>query len=359
MTKTPRLSASYLFTDWRHIRCGDLQWWSPGGSPLPLKDPPQPIVKAHATAPFMPRGIRLVTQPATKMDPTPGPAGQILYDGSVCRSWNLEFEYQDGHSVNGWSGEISKKIHVSYTESEDGFAWSQPRFSGLEMPGLTHFASCHVFIDPAAIPSQRYKRVFCAHPPAGDKAAIIAEDIQSVPHPYRDIRLRNDKVKGPIVACIYGAMSADGLSWQPMNDPLLVNFSDTDLNVYYDTTLSKYVLYTRLYHEERRSVGRAESDDFHHWGPVVPVIRPNLHWEPTVDVYTSGRTEYPGLPQYHLMFPMIYHRLTQRTESSLYSSTDGIYFDQVPGDPVIMPGDNSSWDSEMCSVLRPLVPLGF
>ena len=31
MTNAPHLAASYLFADWRHIRCGDLQWWSPGG----------------------------------------------------------------------------------------------------------------------------------------------------------------------------------------------------------------------------------------------------------------------------------------------------------------------------------------
>ena len=348
---------TYLFTDFRDIRCSDLQWWAPDGSPLPLTNPPEPIVPAHATGPFMPRGIRLATRRANKMEPSPGPTN-IMHDGGMYRSWNLEFEYDSGRTAQGWTDASPRQILVCYRESKDGFQWSEPTRSRFTMPGLTHFASSHVFIDPAGQPDQRYKMVYCTHPPEEQKAAIIKRYIQSVPYPYRDVRLRYDKVKGPIVACMYAAVSPDGFAWQPIPDPLMVNFADTDLNVYYDPIIRKYVLYMRLYHEERRTVARAESDDFYHWDPPVPIIRPSLHWAPTDDVYTSGRTGYPGLPQYHLMFPMIYHRLSQRTESHLYSSADGIGWRQVPGGPILEPGPSGSWDSEMCSVHRPLVPLG-
>ena len=53
--------------------------------------------------------------------------------------------------------------------------------------------------------------------------------------------------------------------------------------------------------------------------------------------YTNDRCTYPGLREYHLMFPMFYERFTQRSHTRMYSSHDGMVWKEVPGSPVITP----------------------
>ncbi len=60
-----------LFTDLRHICCGDLEWLSPMGDKLPLIAPLEPPVDAHARTGFVPHGVRLVAPQATKTDRLP------------------------------------------------------------------------------------------------------------------------------------------------------------------------------------------------------------------------------------------------------------------------------------------------
>jgi hypothetical protein len=117
-------------------------------------------------------------------------------------------------------------------------------------------------------------------------------------------------------------------------------------------------VYTRLYVQDRRWVGRAETDDFRNWGPVEPLLWPSLDGPLSDDIYLNGRTAYPGIPGTHLMMPMIYHRATQRSEARLYSSADGICWSEVPGGPVIEPGPAGSWDSEFVAAGKDLVPFG-
>ena len=143
----------------------------------------------------------------------------------------------------------------------------------------------------------------------------------------------------------------------------MTHMGDTDNSAYYDPWLGRYVIYTRLYTQERRIgdrrwIGRAEAEDFLHWGPVEPLIWPGLDGPLSDDIYLNARSEYPGVPEYHLMFPMIYHRYTQTSDVRLFSSGDGICWSQVPGEPVISPGGSGEWDCEFIRAGKHLVPLG-
>ena len=42
MASSTFLPKTYLFIDYRHIRCGDLEWVSPGGDRLQVAGPPEP-----------------------------------------------------------------------------------------------------------------------------------------------------------------------------------------------------------------------------------------------------------------------------------------------------------------------------
>jgi hypothetical protein len=104
-------------------------------------------------------------------------------------------------------------------------------------------------------------------------------------------------------------------------------------------------------------IARAVSDDFRTWSPAEPIIWPDLGDPLAHDIYTNCRTSYPGLPSYHLMFPMIYRRFDQTSEIHMYSSIDGRMWHRLPGGAVLEAGDFNGERVEFLSVNGSLVPL--
>ena len=341
-----------LFTDLRNIRCGDLEWLSSEGNRFPLIKPPEPQIELYARTGIMPHGIRLIAQKANKTEPLSKGIGRVIYDGGMYRSWSLKANYQTGQNLGAYSTSDPLSISIGHAESKDGFEWSEQNYCVIEVPGQTSFDGFAFFIDPKGSPEERYKAVYTAHPPKSEWQAL-AEKVEKIHPRHKDWRM---SVKN--IYCMYGIVSPDGINWAPIPEPLMIHMSDTDTTVYYDRWLDRYVMYTRLYWHERRLVGRAEAEDFRNWGPVEPLLWPKLDWAFTDDIYTNGRTEYPNLPEYHLMFPMVYHRYNQTSEIYLFSSEDGICWNQVPGSPVISPGLPGEWDSEFIVAGKDLVPLG-
>lgn len=354
MIVEPVFQKTILFTDWRHIRCSDLSWASPEGAALPLSRPPAPMVDAMPVMGQQPRGIRLIAQPAVKGAPLVFVnsidfyIGRVIYDGGMYRSWRLEAEYPpEKGSVTPVS------VTIAYAESKDGIEWKEATRSALNVPGQRFFGTFTFFIDPAGPPEERYKAVYMASPPIDEQKAIWQKHYADL-HP----RYRDERVSANRFPCLYSAISSDGLHWRAIPEPLMIHKSDTDTTVYYDQWLKRYVMYTRLYRQERRWIGRAEAEDFRHWGPVQPLIWPDLNRSPSDDIYWNARSEYPGLPAYHLMFPMVYHRDTQASDVDLYASADGICWNRVPGSPVLSPGEPGQWDSEFIYIKKDLVPFG-
>jgi hypothetical protein len=346
--KPPR---QFLFTDYRHINPGDLSWRSPDGKNLPVAGPPGPPVEARADAESVARGIRLVAQKATKEGPIEGLPNHILHDDGRYRAWSMRVDYGSGKNLGSYSRAPAKSIAISYGESKDGYAWNWREAGDVKPPDVSGIDGEYFFIDPHGPPEERYKCLYHALL-LGDRSDLWRKYQQVHPR-FRDTRLNKD-----VIRCLYGMVSPDGLTWNMIPEPLMIHFGDTDNTVYFDEWLGKYVLYTRLYWMNRRMVARAESDDFRHWTPVEPIIWPRLEDPFSWDVYTNGRSCYPGLPEHHLMFPVFYRRLTQTVETHLHSSIDGIHWDRVPAGPVIESGDPGSWDSGFLAPGKDLVPLG-
>lgn len=347
----------YLFVDIRHIIPFDLTWRSPSGETLPLINPPKPMVRAYAEPGLVPHGIRLEAQPATKTDPLPKGAfrgwSRVIFENGTYRTWSLKVEYPQGQDFGSYSKKDALSVGIVYSESKDGFEWTTRSQSTIQTPGRTSFDGFTVFVDPKGPSSERYKAVFIAYPPVGQEERLF-EKYRKVHPRYRDQRI----LERGHPFYFYAAVSPDGLNWKGVPEPLIIHCSDTDTSVYYDAWLDRYVMYTRLYPYERRIIGRAETEDFYHWGPVQPLIWPGLEGALSDDIYTNGRTEYPGLPNYHLMFPMVYHRYTQTSDVYLYSSPDGICWNKVPREPVLCHGTPGQWDSEYIIGGKDLVPFG-
>ncbi|MFH1008444.1 MAG: hypothetical protein V1800_13240 [Candidatus Latescibacterota bacterium] len=344
-----------LFTDWQHIECGHVSWLNAQGERVGIGTLPEEQVPLHASPGAVPHGIRLVAQPAQKTDPVDAWKGwgRILFDGGRYRSWYLEI---NGVSKLG-SGSAAhvgplKSVVICAVESEDGFCWTEPKRCAIHAPGHRGFDGVTFFIDPKAPPAERYKLIYCATFPEN----MYREELEAYlrqPERIRDSRISPEHRYG-----LFAAASPDGLQWTAMQGPLSLHPSDTDTTVLWDDAIGKYVMYTRMFREERRWIGRAEADSLTHWGSVEPIIWPRLDDPPDRDFYLNGYSRYPGLPEVQLMFPMVWHRFTERSEVRLYSSADGIAWNQIPGGPVIEPGEPGTWDSEFIGSGKDLLPFG-
>ena len=129
---------------------------------------------------------------------------------------------------------------ICYTESSDGFNWSSPRRSPLQIQG-TPSHEFVFFIDPVASSDETYKCIFPVWPPKNKLPGLWAEYRKIHPR-YRDTRIGPNRIQ-----CMYGAVSPDGIDWRVLTKPLLINFGDTDNSIYYDKLLQRYVMYTRKY----------------------------------------------------------------------------------------------------------------
>lgn len=351
--KTP--PRTYMFTDHRLIRAGDLDWLAPDGSRLPLTEPPGSPVDAHADKKFVSYGCRLVAIPArtdpVEGDPPPAP-GMVVPTADGYYSVSFHLIYPEGKDLGSYSVVKPKSFSISAARSKDLYTWEQlgetPLPSVLNQTRLDGFA---VFEDTHGSANERFKAVWMARPPEEDIAALW--DAYQKLHPrYRDVRIGPDKL-----TCMYGATSPDGAKWTAIDKPLFTHYSDTDTRVVYNEWLGKYVMYTRLYLLERRMVAIAEAEDFRKWEPVRPLLWPGLEEPLSTDVYTNAYTTYPGMPEVHLMFPMYYHRFDQTSDVRLFSSVDGINWSQVPGGPVLSRDSFGDPAIEFMHVSAPLLPL--
>ena len=328
---------------------------TPSPPDFALSNPPGSQVPLHARPRQVPHGIRLEAQPATTEGPVEGWKGwgRSIYDGGCYRSWHFEI---NGHTKLG-SGAAAHateydSVYVCGAASEDGFAWREVSRSRVEVTSQRGFDGASFFIDPAAPPQERYKVVYCARFPQGEYDEMVRAYLER-PLRHRDSRLTWEQRYG-----LYIMVSPDGENWESVNEPFMLHPSDTDTAVLWDEELGKYVMYTRMFENDRRWIGRTEADDFRNWEPVAPLIWPRLDEPPDHDYYLNGYTRYPQLPEYQLMFPMIYHRFTERSHVQLFGSSDGMVWNEVPGGPVFEPGEPGTWDSEFLGSGKDLMPFG-
>lgn len=348
-------TSKLLFFDWRHVQCGGLSWRDATGDAVPLSHPPGEPVPLSATPVRVPHGLRLLAQPARKLGPMDEWKGwgRIIWHEGVYRTWYLKI---NGVSKLG-SGSVAdldrpESVVICTAQSPDGFMWEEEDLHALDLGGQHHFDGLTFLVDPVAPPEQRFKFVYCAIPPANQIPGLLAA-YEPVNPLWRDERIGPKRCY-----CLFALTSPDGRQWTAHPEPLLVHGSDTDTTVTYDAALRRYVLYTRTFRHDRRGIGRAESEDFWHWEPVRPLLWPPLAGPPEHDLYLNGYTTYPAVPGCHLMFPMYYHRRTERSDVRLYSSADNMVWDAVPGAPVLECGAPGDWDSEFLGSGKDLLPFG-
>ena len=339
-----------VFTNWYWIRPGSFGWYDDKGESVAVKGSEGPW-GAHFRRSEFPHGIRLVAQPAKRVGPLTKSEKPWEGESGV----NLSTVMQDGGRYRAWGGS-------EYFESKDAMNWERPELGLVEHGGSKKnnligmsLGGGTVFVDPSGPASERYKWVATDNitekqfeefkkrrPDAWDPRAVRPD----VGHTY----------------AVVGAVSPDGLNWTRIEQPLVVEHSDTQVTGCYDRRLGRYVVYTRNYmigprseradesfrswwDMARRSIGRTEGADFRNLPLSQVILEPGPEMPPSDLLYTNCYTTIPGAPDHHLMFPSVWHAAADDTTSVvLASSHDGRVWHYVPGGPALETAPFGEWD---------------
>ncbi len=337
-----------VFTNWHFIRPGSFGWYDAAGNNVTVGGSEGPM-GAQLRTHDMPVGIRLMAKPAQRRGPLIEPGkpwetvgislSTIIRDGAVFRAWG---------TCQGEKGRFQCVF-----ESDDGLDWRRPEAGVVEVDGSTAnnligppWWGGTVFIDPSAPENERYKAV--------TEGRISANDFEA----YRERRpgaweRRAQRADVGQIFAVLGSISPDGLHWTNQPEPLVVEHSDTQIVAHYDTRLRQYVIYTRNWSVGerdpsapddrglswlsvgRRSIGRTAAAQFADFPLSQILLEPGPEMAPSDVLYTNCRTEIPGAPDHHLMFPTVWHTGSDSTSVVLASSRNGLHWHYLPGGPVL------------------------
>ena len=347
----PLPSNIVYFHDWRYVHTGRHRWFLEDGSSLGLFTN-EPLTPMEYRPGDVPKGVRLVAQPARKCEPVieSGPeadvilfGGNLLHEGGLYRLW-----YDTWPADQFDTKRMGNFNYLRYAESDDGVEWRKPCLGLIEHNGsrennivrggpdlATGYHGGCVFRDPEAPAAERYKSFHLGL--ASDEAA----------ERYRRERPgETDPMNPPdLHSALMGAVSPDGLHWEALPDPLVLQTSDTHNVCEYDPALGKYVAYCRSWFFMRRTVGRMESDDFRRFPLPEELLWPNALMDPADLWYGNSKTRMPDAPGYHLMFPWRWRMSTDAFDIHLATSPDNVVWGMVPGGPLLEPGPPGAWDA--------------
>lgn len=335
-----------VFTNWYYIQPGDLDWRNKEGKSVCVHGN-EGLFDAYHVGINAPYGIRIMAQKPEIVGPLDLPHRTILQHAGVYKGWTSS----------------------EYCESTDGVHWQTKAklvFDELHEDGVHH-----VFVDPAGPPAERFKAVWVGHITRAQFEAFR----QKRPDGWepRALFLLGEKDQ---VTCLRGSVSADGIRWKTLPEPLVVEYCDTLNTAYYDTVLYKYVIYTRFWSVGprthrlapdirhcwtgvgRRSIGRSESSDFCRFRPSEMILEPTPDMLASEVLYTNCRTTVPGAPDHHLMFPAVWNAsIDDTTRITMASSHDGKVWHWVPGGDLLDTQPFGRWDGGCIWVSPELIEL--
>jgi hypothetical protein len=351
-----------LFTNWFFVRPGGFAWLDEQGNNVSVRGSQGPW-EARFTRYDHPLGIRLVAQPAQRVGPVslgddmPASAKvaiiTIIQEGNTYRAWGLcsGIEPSGFCCLESTDGMNWKRVDLELTEAE------------REQANRLNLGEGTVFRVPSAPPAGRYKLVTLGH--------MSYEEFEAYKKRRPDAwgpRAKREDVGH--VFFVQGAVSPDGLRWTMLDEPLVVEHSDTQIVGCFDERLQKYVIYTRnwmvgrkssraregwgrdWWSVGRRSIGRTESSTFGRFPLSRLVLVPPMDWSPSDVLYTNGKTVIPGAPDHHVMFPTVWHTVDDTTSVVMAASHDNAVWSFVPGGELFTTPAFGEWDGG-CVFARP------
>lgn len=369
------------FTSWLYVRPGLFGWFDSQGNNVSVKGNFGPH-DAHIRHFEKADGICLFTGKPKRTSEIFGQESAFEKDGIAMVTIFKENGIFRGWGCTGWGDLEGKGIPVlCYLESDDGYNWKRPNCGIVEFEGCKNnnilrifsgYASWGtVFIDPSALPCERYKWISEHH--------YSKSDYQDYCKQYpTESDYKSNRIDVGCCIAVKGAVSSDGISWKEIEKPIGMFHSDTHIVVYYDVHLKKYVGYFRDWisgnqaetfsnndskeysmswlRSARRAVGRAETDNFYHWSLPNVVLEPNLSMSPNDVLYTNCKTTIPDAPDNHLMFPAVWDTYTDKTYIALATSNDGSCWNYASNN-IIETAPYGQWDGGCIFAIPNLIEL--
>jgi hypothetical protein len=238
------------FTSWKYVRQGSFIYQQDGRT-LGMWDDDGPTPAVHVPV-LMPRGVRLQAQQAAKIpNGLMFPAG-IVREGGRYRAWTM---------IDGATSPYIRRGHnlyVGYFESDDAIDW-MPRpvgedgsnivFRGDRDGSTRGCQTPSIFVDSSPTPHP-YKMVYGGYVTEQELEAFAA----AYPGEADAMAIRPDL--GHWVG-LCGAVSADGIRWETLREPLGIHHADTQNTCYYDLDRERYVAYVRAWDVTPRQPGTA------------------------------------------------------------------------------------------------------
>ena len=308
----------------------------------------------------VPHGIRLAAEAATSSGPVltaTEPWERLVWWPKVIRDGGMYRMWYEAVPPDHWDAAVAQNLGspvfaglLCYAESDDGFTWRKPKLGlgewegstetnivlGRDLVGSMGMHGVSVFVDPAASTRERYKAFWYGNV-SDETAARLARERTD----QGDQRSHAPEHR----RAMYVATSPDGLRWDVEPEPAVVYPSDTLQVVEWDPSRETYVWFGRGHSWGRRTISRAESRDFRRWPEPVDTLTEAPHHAPHTDLYTNGKTHYPGDPTTHLMFPTLYDRATDGTSFGVAASVDGAVWTWLPSEPVLGTGSPGAFDT--------------
>jgi len=247
----------------------------------------------------------------------------VLQDGETCRLW---YECYD---IEGWP--TADDTSFCYAQSSDGLRWDKPalglfRYRGSDATNILFrligsegahsrvHGTC-VFLDPTAPPEARYK-------------AVSQGIFEGFTPPHR----------------VAGMVSPDGLHWTRLPKPICDIPADSQYSAFWDSAVSKYVLYGRV-GGRGRAIGRSESSDFSSFPPLTLVMQTDDQDPADSDLYNPAALRYPYAANVYLAFPSLYQHRSDTLDIRLAVSRDGVHWSFPERAPFIPLGAPDGFDA--------------
>jgi len=386
--------SNIYFTSWQYVRIGgfDLDTVSSAGSGVSWVDPKgrvrrppcddlASLLQDSSLQPkarfldegvrfvsYSPHGIRLVAQQPSRVkfdDPlgmdreaSPVPV-TIVFDEGRYKCW---YTFLPAKKPTSWPLHQFNQ-YVCYAESTDGFKWSKPKLRLFEYEGsrdnnivmspyepwVRDIFCPGVFIDNHGDPAERYKMIYYG--------GFTEEQCKSYrkDHPEEFEKWGFGTGKGGW--SLAGAVSADGIHWRPLEEPMLIHFSDIIWgSVAYDVKRKRYICYHRSWPKNerspegyliigKRSVVRSTSTDFRRFENTETIITTGADTMPSHVYYQPSQTWLPGCDDQQVMFVFRWKQEDDTEDMCLFSTDDGSMWNPVPGgSPILTAGTPGTWE---------------
>ncbi len=156
------------------------------------------------------RGIRIAAETPRIVGPFERPHRMIIQEGKLYEGWT----------------------DSDFYESKDAMRWEKK--AALKFDARVKDGIYQVFIDPSARAAERYKGLWTGTLTRAEFDAFRAKRPDGW-EPRATLHLGE---KGE-VACLRGGVSADGIHWTTLPEPVVVEYADTWNTAYYDRALAR------------------------------------------------------------------------------------------------------------------------